>query len=66
MAKGYSPPIEIKVGQSRDYQRSVDRMTCKSPGCKRWRVDGATKFCREHDNEEAFTRSLEILKRGRL
>ena len=44
----YVPPIEIKVAQSRDYQKRVDAMTCKAPGCKRWRVDGKTKFCTAH------------------
>lgn len=53
--RSYVPPIEIKVGQSRDYQKSVDRMTCKAPGCKRWRVDGTTKFCPDHGGELAGT-----------
>jgi hypothetical protein len=47
--RSYVPPIEIKVGQDRIYQRNVDRnMTCKFPGCKRWRVDGTTKYCPDH------------------
>lgn len=48
--RSYVPPITIRIGQSREFQRNIDRnMMCRFPGCKRWRVDGKTKFCREHN-----------------
>ena len=30
------------------YREHVDEMTCKEPGCKRWRIDEWRDRCQEH------------------
>lgn len=61
--RSYVPPIEIRVGQNRDYQKGVDRMTCKHPGCRRWRVDGKTKFCADHGGDlESLVGAVPVMR----
>ena len=40
-------PIVSHVA-NRAYREHVDEMTCVAKSCKRWRVDGKTKFCSDH------------------
>lgn len=41
-------PIVSHVA-SREYREHVDEMTCKQPGCKRWKVGYDSEFCPEHE-----------------
>lgn len=40
-------PIVSHVA-SPEYRENIDEMTCAWPKCKRWRVDGTTKYCEHH------------------
>lgn len=42
-----SDPIVSHVA-SKEYRDHVDDMTCKHPGCKRWRLDERSEFCGKH------------------
>ena len=40
---------------NQNYRHGVDRMICRAPGCKRWKVDEASRYCAEHSGSTERT-----------
>ncbi len=46
-------PIVSHVA-NRAYREHVDEMTCKAPGCKRWKVGDGSAHCTDHCGAKAW------------
>lgn len=64
----YQPEIRSKISDTRVYQKHVDQMMCRFPGCKRWRMSAECDRCEDHRTVTVMVdraKDCHVLRKGR-